>query len=157
MCNQNACSRMSKQGGKTLITWHRVELNRSKHCLIIWQVPTALTANQWAMLEKTMICLEPFERFARKVSSATACTADAVSSRWKPRLTLELNPWKIPFEQSLKNALHPERRTCVCILRVAGPTMQRQVRLYMLLYRCSFIKLFHSLWQTFNFNRTWNC
>ncbi|XP_041827312.1 zinc finger BED domain-containing protein 4-like [Melanotaenia boesemani] len=44
------------------------------------ELPTTPTANQWALLEKTMICLEPFEEFTRKVSSATASTADVVPS-----------------------------------------------------------------------------
>lgn len=51
------------------------------------ELPTTLTANQWALLEKTMTCLEPFEepfevqdRSGRKVSSATASTADVVPS-----------------------------------------------------------------------------
>ncbi|KAE8301172.1 hypothetical protein D5F01_LYC01339 [Larimichthys crocea] len=37
-------------------------------------------ANQWALLEKTTNCLEPFEEFTRKVSSATSSTADVVPS-----------------------------------------------------------------------------
>lgn len=43
-------------------------------------LPTTLTANQWALLEKAMNCLEPFEEFTRKVSSATSSTADVVPS-----------------------------------------------------------------------------
>lgn len=43
-------------------------------------LPTTLTANQWALLDKTKTCLEPFEEFTRKVSSATASAADVIPS-----------------------------------------------------------------------------
>lgn len=43
-------------------------------------LPTTLTSNQWALLDKTMTCLEPFEELTRKVSSATASTADVIPS-----------------------------------------------------------------------------
>jgi hypothetical protein len=43
-------------------------------------LPSTLTANQWALLEKTMNCLEPFEELTRKVSSATSSTADVIPS-----------------------------------------------------------------------------
>ncbi|KAI2655629.1 Zinc finger BED domain-containing protein 4 [Labeo rohita] len=41
-------------------------------------LPSTLTANQWALLEKTSIVLAPFEELTRKVSSATASTADVI-------------------------------------------------------------------------------
>lgn len=43
-------------------------------------LPTTLTANQWSLLKKTKTCLEPFEEFTRKVSSATASAADVIPS-----------------------------------------------------------------------------
>ncbi|KAJ8353287.1 hypothetical protein SKAU_G00208540 [Synaphobranchus kaupii] len=44
------------------------------------ELPTTLTTSQWGLLEKTMTCLKPFEEFTRKVSSATASTADVIPS-----------------------------------------------------------------------------
>ncbi|XP_050959553.1 zinc finger BED domain-containing protein 4 [Labeo rohita] len=41
-------------------------------------LPSTLTVNQWALLEKTSIVLAPFEELTRKVSSATASTADVI-------------------------------------------------------------------------------
>ncbi|XP_065150533.1 zinc finger BED domain-containing protein 4-like [Paramisgurnus dabryanus] len=41
-------------------------------------LPSTLTANQWALLEKTSIVLAPFEELTRKVSSSTASTADVI-------------------------------------------------------------------------------
>ncbi|XP_072569011.1 zinc finger BED domain-containing protein 4-like [Paramormyrops kingsleyae] len=41
-------------------------------------LPSTLTANQWALMEKTSIVLAPFEELTRKVSSSTASTADVI-------------------------------------------------------------------------------
>ena len=41
-------------------------------------LPSTLTANQWALLEKTSIVLAPFEELTRKVSSSTAFTANVI-------------------------------------------------------------------------------
>ncbi|KAL6463619.1 hypothetical protein MHYP_G00280100 [Metynnis hypsauchen] len=43
-------------------------------------LPTTLTANQWALLEKTAAVLAPFEELTRKVSSSTSSTADVIPS-----------------------------------------------------------------------------
>lgn len=41
-------------------------------------LPSTLTANQWALLEKMSIVLAPFEELTRKVSFSTASTADVI-------------------------------------------------------------------------------
>nr|XP_023657625.1 zinc finger BED domain-containing protein 4-like [Paramormyrops kingsleyae] len=41
-------------------------------------LPVTLSANEWALLEKTVTVLEPFEELTRNISSATSTTADAI-------------------------------------------------------------------------------
>ncbi|KAK0131747.1 Zinc finger BED domain-containing protein 4 [Merluccius polli] len=43
-----------------------------------FDLPTTLTTNQWGLLEKTSVVLEPFEELTRKISSSTASTADVI-------------------------------------------------------------------------------
>ncbi|KAM9788033.1 zinc finger BED domain-containing protein 4 [Syngnathus typhle] len=48
--------------------------------VVDYDLPTTLTANQWALLERTSTVLEPFEELTRKMSSSTASTADVISA-----------------------------------------------------------------------------
>ncbi|KAI4872545.1 hypothetical protein NFI96_025157, partial [Prochilodus magdalenae] len=41
-------------------------------------LPVTLSVNEWAILEKTVIVLEPFEELTRNISSATSTTADVI-------------------------------------------------------------------------------
>ncbi len=42
------------------------------------ELPAVLTANHWALLEKTMIVLSPFEELTRTISSSSSTTADVI-------------------------------------------------------------------------------
>lgn len=42
------------------------------------ELPATLTANQWALLEKTVIVLSPFEELTRAISSSQSSTADVI-------------------------------------------------------------------------------
>lgn len=43
-----------------------------------YNLPATLSANEWALLEKTVTVLEPFEELTKKISSATSVTADVI-------------------------------------------------------------------------------
>lgn len=55
--------------------------NRSKLCAHAadYNLPATLSANEWALLEKTVTVLEPFEELTRHISSATSSAADVIS------------------------------------------------------------------------------
>ncbi|XP_065126269.1 zinc finger BED domain-containing protein 4-like [Paramisgurnus dabryanus] len=42
------------------------------------ELPASMTANHWALLEKTMIVLSPFEELTRAISSSSSTTADVI-------------------------------------------------------------------------------
>ncbi|XDV31281.1 hypothetical protein PO909_034002 [Leuciscus waleckii] len=42
------------------------------------ELPAMLTVNHWALLEKTMIVLSPFEELTRTISSSSSTTADVI-------------------------------------------------------------------------------
>ncbi len=44
------------------------------------ELPAVLTANHWALLEKTMIVLSPFEELTRTISSSSSSTVDVIST-----------------------------------------------------------------------------
>lgn len=43
-----------------------------------YTLPATLSANEWALLEKAVTVLEPFEELTRKISSATSTAADVI-------------------------------------------------------------------------------
>ena len=55
--------------------------NEQKRPISIWaghNLPVTLTANQWALLEKIITILAPFEELNRPISSSTSSAAEAL-------------------------------------------------------------------------------
>ncbi|KAG7479494.1 zinc finger BED domain-containing protein 4-like [Solea senegalensis] len=66
-------------------TYHMVEsLLEQKRSISAYgadhDLPVTLTANQWALLEKTITVLAPFEELTRQISSSTSSAAEVIPS-----------------------------------------------------------------------------
>ncbi len=82
-------------------------------------LPATLTANQWALLEKTVTVLAPFEELTKQISSSTSSAAEVIPSvtvlkRLLARESQEdtgIKQWKLPFLRPSRNDSQPSRKT----------------------------------------------